>query len=66
MHPHSRFGHILVAGWILLFLGTLLIFVFPHMFAPILIRPVWLLSIFLVLATLAYGVLWAFARKNRA
>ena len=66
MHPHNRFGHILVAGWILLSLGILLIFVFPHMFAPILIRLVWVLSIFLVLATFAYGVLRAFTRKNRA
>ena len=66
MQPHNRFGHVLVGGWILLFLGTLLIFIFPHMFAPILIKAVWLLSISLVLATFAYGVLRVFTRKNRA
>jgi hypothetical protein len=62
----GTFGSILIAGWILLFSGTLVAFIFPK--APGL-KLLWPLSILLVLSTFLYAIFWLYRlgmNRNRA
>ena len=57
--PQGWFARTLVSGWGVLLVGTLFVFLFPKHLAPILGKPVWILSFFVVVGTWAYGVIRA-------
>lgn len=54
--PEGWFLRSLVAAWIVLLVGTALIFLFPKPLAPMLGRPLWILSFFVVVGTWVYGI----------
>ena len=57
--PQGWFTWSLVGAWALLLMGTLFVFLFPKYLAAMLIKPLWILSIFVVLGTWVYGVIRA-------
>jgi hypothetical protein len=57
--PQGWFAWALVGTWGLLLVGTLLVFIFPKYLAATLIKPLWILSIVVVLGTWVWGVIRA-------
>ena len=57
--PQGWFARTLVGAWGLLLVGVLLVFLFPKYLAATFIRPLWILSLFVVLGTWVYGVIRA-------
>jgi hypothetical protein len=54
--PQGWFLRSLVAAWIVLLVGTGFIFLFPKPLAPMLGKPLWILSFFVVVGTWVYGI----------
>ena len=53
--PQGWFARTLVGGWVFLLVGALFVFLFPKQLAPILIKPLWILSFFVVIGTWVWG-----------
>jgi hypothetical protein len=55
--PQGWFGKTLVASWGVLLAGTAFVFLFPKHLAPMLGKPLWIFSIFVVVGTWVYGII---------
>jgi hypothetical protein len=66
--PQGWFARIMLGGWALLLVGTLLVFLLgflsPGTWVGHLIKAIWIVSIFVVLGTFAYAVVYTFNRLN--
>ena len=61
---HGWYARIVAAGWVLLLVGTGLVFVAPVSLATNLVKPLWVLSVFVVLGSLAYVAAYALNRLS--
>jgi hypothetical protein len=65
---HDRFARILLSGWILVFVGSSLLFLlgflFPGPWIGYVVKTIWILSIFVVLGTFAYAAAYIVRRAS--